>query len=117
MLSAAKAFLDQHRKNGTAVTTRFDLVTIPVIEQEERVALTTPKGQFIVLVSAVKAAIGLMLALCLSMLTKERYPFDLRNVLAVLREGNKEKVSIPTQLRGEAVWSRIDNVDEMWHPC
>lgn len=99
MLSAAKAFLDGYRKSGTAVTARFDLVTVPAIGQQERLALMTSKGLFITVVVVVGIAIGLLYALCYSTLTQKRYPFDLHSVFTVLQEdnGRRASVMIPTQ--------------------
>ncbi|KXN91447.1 hypothetical protein AN958_00709 [Leucoagaricus sp. SymC.cos] len=102
MSSAAKAFLDGYRKDGTSVSPTFDTNAVSGMGQEQRLALTTSKGLFITTIVVDAIALALLYALCRSALTQKRYPFDLMSVFHVLSEDNGRRASqfIPTQPRG-----------------
>jgi hypothetical protein len=104
MLSAAKAYIDGYTKNGTSTVVEFDLDTVSALGHEQRLALTTSKPLFIVTVVFVAIATILLFALCKSSLAQKRYPFDLNNVFAVLREDEGRRASLfPRNAEPEAV--------------
>ncbi|EKM82345.1 hypothetical protein AGABI1DRAFT_104370 [Agaricus bisporus var. burnettii JB137-S8] len=73
MLSAAKAYIDGYRKNGTSVIVEFDSETVSAMGQKEELALSTSEGIFIstIVVFAIVTVL-LLLLLFLRRLEKDR---------------------------------------------
>jgi len=87
MSSAAKAFIDGYRKVGTSADTTFDSASVPGLEEEQRLALTTSKELFIVTVVLDVITTALLCILVRSAPSWKGYPLNLVNVLQLLEEG------------------------------
>jgi len=83
MTSAAKAFIDGYRKIGTT-DPAFDLVSIPGLMEEQRLALTASKGLFVVTVVLDVITTALLFSLVRSASTWKGYPLNLANFFRLL---------------------------------
>jgi len=88
MSSAAKAFIDGYRKNGTTDST-FDLASIPGSMEEQRLALTVSKELFVVTVVLDVITTALLFTLVRSASTWKGYPLNLATFFRLL--GTKER--------------------------
>ena len=87
MSSAAKAFFDGYRKVGTSAEPTFDSVSVLGLGEEQRLALTTSKELFIIMVVLDVTITALLYTLIRSAPTWKGYPLNLANVFRLFEEG------------------------------
>jgi len=87
MSSAAKAFIDGYRESSTGVDPTFDLVFVPGLGEEQKLALTTSRKLFITTIVLDVIITALLCTLIRSAPTWKGIPFNFMNVLQLLSEG------------------------------